>query len=128
MGSIGVAFWMSVDFRWSKIKIEINFGAVILEHTLVSPPLLVGFVGTTSREISVFQLHEWHATLNTKEMLRIMLAYADEHEIELEIDEETSAATMIDMNLGPQEDLDTPEKVLRQVLEASRLQILWRQD
>jgi hypothetical protein len=124
----GVAFWLTVDYRWARIRIDVNFDDLVLEHTLVDPTPFSGFVGTTSREISNFEVSDWNADLRTKELLRILLSHADEHEVELEIDEETASAGQLDLLYGPQSDLDAPEKAFRQVLEASNLQTVFLED
>lgn len=121
-------FWLTVDFRWSRIRIDVDLGDLTLDHTLSDPVILSGFVGTTSREISNLAIQDWNTSMTTKELLRILLAYVDEHEVVFELDEETAAAEQFDMLLGPQSDLDTPEKAFRQVLDASNLQVVFLED
>lgn len=125
---------LSVDFRWSKVLISYSDNDDIfeeIEHVLDEPEMWTGFVGffsTTLVEISNVFIREHHTAINTRELIRMLLAHIDEHDAQLEIDEETASAVQRDVIWGPQSDLDTPDKALRQVLTASKLNIVWLED
>jgi hypothetical protein len=123
----GLSAWVAVDFRWSRVSIHMN-DTIVLSHTIEDPALFTGFVGTTSPEVSNATISDWNAVMTTKEMLRILFGYVDEHDVQLELDEETSAAEQIETTWGPQSDLDSPEKATRQLLDASKLQVVWLED
>ena len=130
MGNVELPFWLTVEYRWKRIYISADWGDASISHTLIAPVIYAGFVGFTSPEISNFNVHEWHASLTTKDMLRLLLAYVDEHDVVLELDETTASAAQINTQWGVQSatDLDTPEKAFRALIEASNLQVVWLED
>ncbi len=127
----------TVDFRWKRIRVY-RETVLVIDHTLTDPAILTGHVGfisdgTINIEIGQFRLREWHQQLTTMDLVRTLLAYVDEHEVEVEDqDPETGlpdkGAEQINLIWGPQSDLDTPTKALRQLLDASKLQVVWRED
>lgn len=121
--------WLTVDFRWGRVRIDVDFDATVLGPlTLVDPEIYTGFVGWVCAEVGNFTLNEWNSRITTGEIIKTLLAYANEYDAELELDEETAAAPIMDMILGPQSDLKSPEQAFRQVLEASKLQVVWKED
>lgn len=104
-----------------------------LEHTLTMDNArpTAGFVGLHApppgMSISNFSVDELNAELTAWEQVRLLLAYAGEHDVEFEnLTDENSGEIM--QTWGPQSDLNTPEKALRSVLESSKLNITYRQD
>lgn len=130
--------YLEVRFGWNQTEVYVAGGgtgqAVVFQITfpaIYAPQPWNGFVGMYAPgqiEVSNFIVESPHTQITTRELLKMLLAYAGEHEVQFESDEETLAAPQFDLMLGPQSDLDTPEKAVRQALESSKLNIVWRQD
>lgn len=121
---------LAIMYSWRRMSVSLN-GVSVIEDTWTSRGPLNGFVGfwsPTVVEVSNFLLQEPNAVVTTSGLIQAVLAYADEHNVEFEDDEETLNAPQYDLLLGPQSDLDTPEKIVRQLLQGSNLNIVWRQD
>lgn len=133
----GNGFLFEVDFRWKHIRIY-REGVLLIDHTLVSPVMLTGFAGLMSAkgsniQVSNLVIEEFHTTLTTMNLVRTLLAYVDEHQVEAEdevVDPDLPGVDtpQIDIMWGIQSDLDTPGKALRQLLEAARVQVVWKAD
>lgn len=89
----------------------------------------VGIWAPSQIQVSNLIVKDYNAPVTTRELIRHLLAYAGEHDVTFDNNEETLSAPQLDMLWGPQQsDLDTPEKALRQLLETSKLNIVYRQD
>lgn len=121
---------IEVYFRWNSVQAWWNHQGLV-DISLPSAEMFVGFIGgisTTRVEMSNLSLSEFHQWLTLRELIRVVLAHADEHLVQLEVDEETASIEQIDLLWGPQSDFNTPEKVLRGLLTASQLNIVWKPD
>lgn len=123
--------YLTVDFRWNRIRVYINFDdEPVIDYTLDPPDMWTGFVGwmsSTIIEVANFAVNEFNVPMTTAELIHALLAYADIQDVLLLADDETASAPQIDILWGPQSDLKTPEQALRQLLEASKLNIAWRE-
>lgn len=129
---------VTVDFRWAWLRVTVN-GVVTLQldgltdvgHLISEPEPWSGFVGLFASsliEVSNFTLTDSHASVTTKELAKMLLAYIDEHEIVFEDDEDTLSVPQIDFLMGPQYDLNTPAKALHLLLDSNNLQVVWLED
>jgi hypothetical protein len=121
---------LSVYAQFGRIVVALN-DVEVLDFTVYDWTSSLGFVGVyapTLIEISNLLIEDFNWPINTQHLIKLLLAYVDEHTVEFEEDEETLAAPQLDVLWGPQSDLDSPEKALRAVLETSKLNVVWRQD
>lgn len=129
---------LNVIFLWNHFEFYVGSGAgengqdgqiIQLPDTYSQPTTgMVGFYSKTLIEASNFIITQPNKLITSRELLKMLLAYVGEHDVQFESTEETLSSPQIDMLYGPQSDLDTPEKGVRQLLETARLNVVWRQD
>jgi hypothetical protein len=133
-GTFTAAFTLKVSFYFHYVVVDYNIGSTIVEWFIGNPPVLTGFVGVmakggaglTTLEASGVKIHDFNVAMTTKELCKVLFAYANEHsaEIELEADE----TEMVALIWGPQSDLDNPAKALTQLLDATKIEAKWIPD
>lgn len=114
-----------VEMRWGYIRIQTG-QTLVGELTLVDPPIGMGYVGWDAGTIGLtiynFAFHDWEIDITSNSLIRAMLATGDYHDAVVGGAESRQFALV----WGPQTDIPSPADALRQLLEAEKLALVWR--
>lgn len=116
---------LGVRVRWKYFDIYKN--GVLLTTFYDETPILnrvgyVGWEGDTGYQVSNFGFSDLEYNFTSKELIRQALAMADYHDVIVS----NATAKQYDLMWGPQTDLPTISDALRNLLEAEKLELIWR--
>jgi hypothetical protein len=126
--------YIDVYGRFINITIEHPGGDTGHTIGMVDPPVFTGFIGFFSTsangvlEVSNVVLYDFNVEVTTRELVKVLLCYADEHNIEIDVDDDDTDTKQLSLIWGPQSDLDDPAKALRQLLDSARIEAKWLPD
>jgi hypothetical protein len=127
MGPTGVG--ITVQFRWQNIRVWYGALMVIEIPVIGLIPIYTGYVGIMgiTQDSNLWKLIEYNEEETSATLIRRCFAYVDEHDVEI-LDPEVSSSKHISELWGPQSDINSPAKAVTQLLEASKLEAIWKED
>jgi hypothetical protein len=123
--SIGTTSRITIDLRWRQVKIIVGSTTfTIASDDNLGAVIKPGYVGWSAvdYEVSNFVFTDWEDNINTHDIVKYSLAMGDYHDVLVSGPSEKQYA----MIWGPQTDIPTAADGLRQVLEAGKLELIWR--
>lgn len=115
--------------RWGLVQVYSQTGTLLASISLylqpedmIVKPGYVGFGGSGNTAFSNFHFVDWEYNLTSHDLVRFALAMGDYHDVVVGGPDSRQYALI----WGPQTDLPTAADGLRQILEAEKLEVIWR--
>jgi hypothetical protein len=127
IGASGIG--IIIQYRWQNVRIWLG-ASIVLEIPVINiKPIHTGFVGImgVTQDSNQWRIQDWNEEETTATLIRRAFAHVDEHDVEI-IDPDAVSAKHIEELWGPQSDLSSPAKAVRQLLEATKLEAIWKED